>query len=108
MKLTFWYVFLLGAILFVFIFILYESFKVFSYRDIDQALRTIASSIQGGISVVDERIVTPEFERPSPLSDVFVLLFSPTGKLLTDVPLPYDTRGVTLALHGKESYANFT
>ena len=107
MKLTFWYVLILGVILLVFIFILYESFKAFSYRDIDQALRTIASSIREGISVVDERIVTPEFERPSPLNDVFVLLFNPRGELLTETPLPYDARGVTLALRGKESYANF-
>lgn len=106
MKLTFWYVFLLGVTLFVFIFILYESFKAFSYRDIDRALRTIATSIREGISVVDENILAPEFERPSPLSDVFVLLFDPEGRLLTDTTLPHDRKGVTLALHGWESYAN--
>ncbi len=89
--------------LLVFIFLLYESFKAFSYRDIDRALRTIATSIREGISIVDENILTPEFERPSLLSDVFVLVFDPKGEPLTEVRLPYDRRGVVLALHGFES-----
>lgn len=106
MKLTLWYMFLLGVALLVFIFILYESFKAFSYRDVDQALQTIATSIRDGISIVNENILAPEFERPSPLSDVFVLLFDPGGRLLTDTALLYDSRGVTLALRGWESHAN--
>lgn len=90
----------------MFIFILYESFKTFSYRDVDHALQTIATSLREGISVVDENTVTLELERPSPLSDVFVLLFDSEGRLLTDTTLPYDRRGVTLALHGFETYSN--
>lgn len=106
MKLTFWYVFLLAVTLFVFIFILYESFKAFLYRDVDRALQTIATSIREGISIVDEDVLTPEFERPSLLNDVFVLIFNSKGELLTDTKLPYDSRGVALALHGFESWTN--
>jgi len=104
LRLTLWYTLLLGITLLVFIFIIYESFKIFSYKDIDYALQTIASSIKEGISTVGEDIIAPEIEKPSLLNDFFILLFNAEGKLLTNTPLPYDMKSVTLALQGQESY----
>jgi heavy metal sensor kinase len=104
-KLALWYIFLLGITLFVFILIVYESFKFLSYKDIDQSIQTIASSIEEDILIVDEKIVLSEVEKPSSFSGIFVLFFDKEGKPLINIPFPYQKDGISRALKGKNSYS---
>lgn len=105
LKLTLWYISLLGIILFTFILIVYKSFKNFSYRDVDQSIRAIASSIEEDISVVDKSIILSEIEQPSSFSNTFILFFNNEGKPLINVSSPYDEKGMRLALKGIDSYS---
>ncbi|MGB9681971.1 MAG: ATP-binding protein [bacterium] len=104
-KLTLWYIFLLGITLFIFISIVYESFNFLSYKDIDQSIQTIATSIEEDILIVDGKIVLFEIERPSSFSNTFVLLFDKEGKPLINISFPYQEDLIKFALKGKESYS---
>lgn len=105
LKLTLWYISLLGILLFAFIIIVYKSFALFSYRDVDESIRAVALSTEEDITVVDKSIILPEIEKSPSFSDIFILFFNSEGKPSIKTPSLFDENGVKLALKGQDSYS---